>query len=223
MTPALPLAELFQALADSTRLRILALLREMELSVGELAQLLAQSQPRVSRHIKILCDSGLVERRKEGSWVFLALGRRELADALFVLMDSAEGGQATTAVFASDKARLAAVRHTERDGDQLRSTLTDSRRLLEARDSRGASAANLAFHEAVGQASGNPLLLANIVGLHSQLRRLFRTTPQLQRDHVDEHELILDAILARDPGRAEALSRSHLQSATAATMALFEG
>ena len=110
MTPALPLAELFQALADSTRLRILALLREMELSVGELAQLLAQSQPRVSRHIKILCDSGLVERRKEGSWVFLALGRRELADALFVLMDSAEGGQATTAVFASDKARLAAVR-----------------------------------------------------------------------------------------------------------------
>ncbi len=118
-------------------------------------------------------------------------------------------------------ARLAALRHTERDADRLRSTLTRSRELLDERDSRGASAANLAFHEAVGQASGNPLLLSSIVGLHSQLRRLFRTTPQLQRDHVDEHAGILDAILARDPEGAEALSRAHLQSATAATMAVF--
>lgn len=109
MTAALPLAELFQALADPTRLRILALLREMELSVGELAQLLAQSQPRVSRHIKILCDSGLVERRKEGSWVFLALGRAELAGALFALMDEAGGGS-TRQAFTADRARLAAVR-----------------------------------------------------------------------------------------------------------------
>ncbi|MEI9850970.1 MAG: metalloregulator ArsR/SmtB family transcription factor [Sphingomonas sp.] len=65
---------IFRALADSTRLRILALLRSMELSVGELAQVLGQSQPRVSRHVKILCDAGLAERRKEGSWVFVALG-----------------------------------------------------------------------------------------------------------------------------------------------------
>ena len=73
MTPTLPLADLFQALADPTRVRILALLRMMELSVGELAQVLGQSQPRVSRHLKILADAGVVERRKEGSWVFLTL------------------------------------------------------------------------------------------------------------------------------------------------------
>ena len=66
--------DIFRALADATRLRILALLRSMELSVGELAQVLGQSQPRVSRHVKILCDAGLAERRKEGSWVFVALG-----------------------------------------------------------------------------------------------------------------------------------------------------
>src|SRR3982751_1305365 len=71
MTMAL---EIFRALADATRLRILALLRRMELSVGELAQVLGQSQPRVSRHVKILIDAGLAERRKEGSWVFLSLG-----------------------------------------------------------------------------------------------------------------------------------------------------
>ena len=62
---------LFKALADPTRLRIARLLSEMELAVGELAQVLGQSQPRVSRHVGILCDAGLAERRREGSWVFL--------------------------------------------------------------------------------------------------------------------------------------------------------
>jgi len=60
-----------RALADPTRLRIMRLLSAMELAVGELAQVLGQSQPRVSRHVRILCDAGLAERRKEGSWVFL--------------------------------------------------------------------------------------------------------------------------------------------------------
>ena len=60
---------LLRALADPTRLRIMRLLSAMELAVGELAQVLGQSQPRVSRHIRILCDAGLAERRKEGSWV----------------------------------------------------------------------------------------------------------------------------------------------------------
>lgn len=62
---------IFKALADPTRLRIARLLSAMELSVGELAQVLGQSQPRVSRHVGILCDAGLAERRREGSWVFL--------------------------------------------------------------------------------------------------------------------------------------------------------
>ncbi|XUU60943.1 ArsR/SmtB family transcription factor [Erythrobacter sp. HA6-11] len=62
---------LFRALADPTRLRIVRLLGAMELAVGELAQVLGQSQPRVSRHVGILCDAGFAERRREGSWVFL--------------------------------------------------------------------------------------------------------------------------------------------------------
>ncbi len=61
----------FKALADPTRLRIVRLLGTMELAVGELAQVLGQSQPRVSRHAGILCDAGLAERRREGSWAFL--------------------------------------------------------------------------------------------------------------------------------------------------------
>ena len=85
---ALPLADLLQALADPTRLRILALLRRMELSVGELAFLLDQSQPRVSRHVRILADAGAVERRREGSWVFLTIAKDERTLPMFALVDA---------------------------------------------------------------------------------------------------------------------------------------
>ena len=109
MTVTPLLADRFQALADPTRLRILALLRIMELSVGELAQVLAQSQPRVSRHLKILADAGVLERRKEGSWVFLTLVDPERAEALFALIDE-WADPATTASFASDAARTESIR-----------------------------------------------------------------------------------------------------------------
>ncbi|MCY1670500.1 metalloregulator ArsR/SmtB family transcription factor [Novosphingobium sp. SL115] len=71
MNSQMTIHDAIRALDDPTRLRIMRLLASMELAVGEVAQVLDQSQPRVSRHIKILCDSGLAERRKEGAWVFL--------------------------------------------------------------------------------------------------------------------------------------------------------
>jgi ubiquinone/menaquinone biosynthesis C-methylase UbiE len=102
--------DIFRALADPTRLRIVALLRAMELSVGELAQVLAQSQPRVSRHVKILCDAGIARRRKEGSWVFLCPGDSLRVAPLFAAMDhwaAADGGDHWAV---ADTAKLAAVR-----------------------------------------------------------------------------------------------------------------
>ncbi len=100
--------EIFRALADPTRLRILALIRRMELSVGELAQVLGQSQPRVSRHVKILADAGLAERRKEGSWVFVAEGRPECVAPIAAALDGwAETSPDRWAL--ADAARLAAV------------------------------------------------------------------------------------------------------------------
>ena len=97
---------IFRALADPTRLRIVALLRVMELSVGELAQVLGQSQPRVSRHVKILADAGLAERRREGSWVFLALGDTRRVAPVFAAIDAWEDAHHTD----GDLARLDAVR-----------------------------------------------------------------------------------------------------------------
>ena len=109
MTVALPLADRFQALADPTRLRIVALLRLMELSVGELAQVLGQSQPRVSRHLKILADAGVLERRKEGSWVFLTLTETGRLEPLFALVDDWADAP-TQVLFASDAARTESIR-----------------------------------------------------------------------------------------------------------------
>ena len=109
MTAELPLADRFQALADPTRLRIVVLLRLMELSVGELAQVLGQSQPRVSRHLKILADAGVLERRKEGSWVFLTLADPGRVGPMFALVD-AWADAATKALFASDAARIETIR-----------------------------------------------------------------------------------------------------------------
>jgi ArsR family transcriptional regulator len=109
VTVELPLADRFQALADPTRLRVLALLRIMELSVGELAQILGQSQPRVSRHLKILSDAGVLDRRKEGSWVFLTLADSERVEPMFALIDS-WSDDSTRTLFASDAARTETIR-----------------------------------------------------------------------------------------------------------------
>jgi len=109
VTFSFPLADRFQALADPTRLRIVQLLRAMELSVGELAQILGQSQPRVSRHLKVLADAAIVERRKEGSWVFLTLGDQAQVEPLFALVDRWCDADAS-AQFATDAARTEAIR-----------------------------------------------------------------------------------------------------------------
>lgn len=99
------LLDIFRALGDPTRLRIFALLRRMELSVGELAQVLGQSQPRVSRHVRILADAGLTTRRREGSWVFLALAEDPRNEPLLAAIEHAAGDWVD-----EDAARLAAVR-----------------------------------------------------------------------------------------------------------------
>jgi ArsR family transcriptional regulator len=62
-----------RASGEATRLRLLVLLGRSEFNVKDLTQILGQSQPRVSRHLKLLADAGLVERYHEGSWVFFRL------------------------------------------------------------------------------------------------------------------------------------------------------
>ena len=71
-----------RAAAETTRLRILALLAKGELTVGELVSILDQSQPRVSRHLKLMCDAGLLSRFQEGTQVFYRLVDRGVGASL---------------------------------------------------------------------------------------------------------------------------------------------
>jgi ubiquinone/menaquinone biosynthesis C-methylase UbiE len=102
------LHDALRAAGETTRLRILALLAEAELTVSDLTDILRQSQPRISRHLKLLAEAGLVERFREGSWAFFRLGERSggaaLAHELIERLDSSD------ATIARDRERLAAVR-----------------------------------------------------------------------------------------------------------------
>ena len=102
-----------RALADPTRLRIALLIRQLELSVGEVVQILGQSQPRVSRHIRILDEAGIAQRRKEGSWVFLRPGPILVSGQLDALFGQDGTGEGRTAQ--RDLAKLEQVRSARAD------------------------------------------------------------------------------------------------------------
>src|SRR5215469_6960684 len=72
LAPAV-LLKWLRAAGEPSRLRLLALCADAALSVSDMAQALKQSEPRVSRHLKILCESGLIERLRQGQWVHYRL------------------------------------------------------------------------------------------------------------------------------------------------------
>lgn len=97
-----------KAAGEPTRLRILAILARTELTVSELCRVLGQTQPRVSRHLKLLCDAGLLDRHMQGTSAFFRPARtgpgRPLFDAIISLIN------ADNRALEKDFARLAAVR-----------------------------------------------------------------------------------------------------------------
>jgi ubiquinone/menaquinone biosynthesis C-methylase UbiE/DNA-binding transcriptional ArsR family regulator len=97
-----------KAAGEETRLRVLALLSEAELTVSDLTDILRQSQPRISRHLKLLAEAGLIERFREGTWAFFRLseqsGGAEVARALLARLNPADP------TIARDRDRLASVR-----------------------------------------------------------------------------------------------------------------
>ena len=97
-----------KAAGEPTRLRILTLLTEAELTVSDLTEILRQSQPRLSRHLRLLTEAGLVDRFREGSWAFFRLGERggtaDFARALIGRLKTDD------VIVGRDRERLAAVR-----------------------------------------------------------------------------------------------------------------
>ncbi len=97
-----------RAAGEETRVRILALLGEGELSVSDLTDILGQSQPRISRHLKLMAEAGLVRRQREGAWAFFRLNDGTagglLAQSLTAFLDPSD------AVLTADRERLQSVR-----------------------------------------------------------------------------------------------------------------
>jgi len=126
-----------RAAAEASRLRLLQLCAEGELTVSDLVEILGQSQPRVSRHLRLLCEAGLLDRFRDGSFVFYRLARRGpgagLARAILPLVPAADP------VLALDRERLrglkqeraaaasAYFRENAAQWDKIRSLYVDER------------------------------------------------------------------------------------------------
>src|SRR3954467_15876100 len=102
------LVAMLRAAGDPTRLRLLLLLRQAELTVSELIEIVGQSQPRVSRHLKLLGEAGLLERFKEGSCRCYRAADRGMGASLSKTLVELSGGHAGP--LAAARARLAQVR-----------------------------------------------------------------------------------------------------------------
>ncbi len=203
---------IFRALADPTRLRILRLLGAMELAVGELAQVLGQSQPRVSRHVGILCDACLAERRREGSWVFLRTpggpdGTSPLPEAVIRLLAIAEREDSSFAAQCEeDRRKLSAIRqsreqtaqgyfarHAE-DWDELRQ-LHSSDRLVEQALAEALGEAPIGHLLDIGTGTGRMAELfascaERIVALDKSLEMLRIARAKLQHLPAEQVELV---------------------------------
>jgi ubiquinone/menaquinone biosynthesis C-methylase UbiE len=100
--------ESLKAAGEATRLRLMMLLRTGELSVKDLTLVLDQSQPRVSRHLRLMAEAGLVTRYAEGSWAFFRLSGLNGASAAIARM--LDGIDPDDPILVADRERLAEIR-----------------------------------------------------------------------------------------------------------------
>lgn len=114
--PAQEWVTALKAVGEQTRLRVLLLLAEGELNVKDLTVILGQSQPRLSRHLKLLCEAGLIDRFREGSWVYFHLSDNSSAGRLTArLLDSVDR---TDPVIVRDRERALAVKREREQAAQ---------------------------------------------------------------------------------------------------------
>ncbi len=146
--PLNSMVDTLKAVAESSRLRILALLGRGDLTVSDMTEILNQSQPRVSRHLKLLMEAGLIDRYQEGSWAYFHLCEsgvpRELVDGIVTRIDDGD------AQIERDMERLVQVKDRRRERAaayfDAKAGEWDTIRSLHAPD----DAVEAALHEIVG-------------------------------------------------------------------------
>jgi ubiquinone/menaquinone biosynthesis C-methylase UbiE len=144
------------AAGEATRLRLVALLSEVELTVSELVTILGQSQPRVSRHLKLLVEAGLVERHREGAWAFFHVPHSGTAAAL--ARDILARFKCDDPILTADLARLQEVRHARAEQAaryfEAQATNWDELRAMHVSEER----VEAAIRETIGSAAVDSLL-----------------------------------------------------------------
>lgn len=107
---------MLKAVAEPTRLRLLVLLAEGELNVKDLTRILGQSQPRISRHLKLMTEAGLIERNADGSWAYFQIAERgphgHLVSGILEAIDRADP------VFERDRKRADTVKRERENAAQ---------------------------------------------------------------------------------------------------------
>jgi DNA-binding transcriptional ArsR family regulator len=195
-----------RAVGESTRLRLLVLCAERDLSVSDLAMAVAQSEPRVSRHLKILCDAGLLVRLRQGQWVHYRLTQAE-PQAAFVQGLLAQLDR-TDPEIARDRSRLIAAASTSApdQGGASESRLGRAlRAFLEATAREPPTSAlvvgvdHLELLEATARVAGTCTAIA-----HS------RRAAQAARSYAEREEFSCNVLLAAS---GEALSSKDLERA----------
>lgn len=110
------LVDLLKAAGEPTRFRLLALLAAGDLTVTDLTEILGQSQPRISRHLKLLTEEGLIERYQEGAWAYFRL--RQDGEPAIVVRQLLGAASPSDAVLQRDSERLATVKRVRAERAQ---------------------------------------------------------------------------------------------------------
>ncbi|WMT89868.1 metalloregulator ArsR/SmtB family transcription factor [Pelagibacterium sp. H642] len=199
---------LLKAAGEITRLRLLALLTQGELSVKDFTEILGQSQPRISRHLKLLADAGIVTRHAEGAWAYYRLNRDRASGALAQWV--IEHVDPDAAELRRDREKLASLREVQRERaaayfatiaqswDRLRS-LHVSDAAVEAAIVEATGAAKSGFLLDLGTGTGRMLeLLANRyqhgIGLDSSREMLAVARAKLDAAGIDHAQVRLGDI-----------------------------
>ncbi|MGE0210175.1 MAG: ArsR/SmtB family transcription factor [Parvibaculaceae bacterium] len=199
-----------RAVGEPTRLRLLNVLSQGEFNVSELTQILGQSQPRVSRHLKLMAEAGLLDRHKEGSWV---LFRRRagspsgaLAGAIVGLLEQEnpvlerDRARLKEVLEARKEAAMAYFRANAADWDRIRS-LHVAEAEVEAAMQRLAGSGPFGFYLDLGTGTGRLLELfapfsANATGIDQSREMLSLARAKLDAEGLTRVQVRQGDILA---------------------------
>ncbi len=212
------LVKILKAAGEVTRLRLLALLGAGELSVKDLTDILGQSQPRVSRHLKLLSEAGLVTRHAEGAWVFYRLADRgETRELLAALMAQFDDEDEVIVADRNALAKIQAANQQQADAyfSKVAPSWDDLRKLHVAESAVEAAILRMVGNEKIGRlldfGTGTGRMLELLkdnydfgVGIDSSAEMIAVARAKMSAGKISHAQIKLGDILAIEPDEPDA-------------------